>query len=87
VLGVTVEEGARLVVVPRIPPEWTGYRVTIRPLGGATTWRIDVRNPGGTAGPPVSATVDGRGVQIVDSRVVVPLVDDGALHRVEVTLG
>jgi cyclic beta-1,2-glucan synthetase len=87
VLGVTVEEGTRLVVAPRIPPEWTSFRVTIRPLGGGTPWRIDVRNPGGTAGPPVSATVDGRGVQIVDSRVVVPLVDDGALHRVEITLG
>jgi cyclic beta-1,2-glucan synthetase len=86
-LGVSVEQGRCLVVSPRIPAEWTGFRVTVRPLGGATGYRIEVRNPGGTGGPPIRAWLDGQAVNILDGRVSIPLDPQGGEHRLEVELG
>lgn len=72
-------EGESLRLLPRIPQAWKSYRVTYR--HGETTYEITVRNPhGGNA--VASVTVDGEAQ--ADGRIA--LVDDGAVHHVEVIL-
>jgi cellobiose phosphorylase len=79
-LGLTLQvddDGARLLIRPCLPAEWTGYRVDYR--FGETTYGIDIASAGDAA---PSVTVDGdqhRGGGIA-------LVDDGRAHEVRVVL-
>lgn len=87
VLGIRVQEGRWLVVDPRVPDHWEGFRVTWRPLGESSTYEVEVRNPDGCAEGVVDLRVDGRSLQLVDGQARVPLERDGRTHRVEVVLG
>lgn len=78
-LGVR-REGDRLLLSPRPPPGWHGYTVHYR--HHRTTYHIVVTCAGG------DVTLRRMRIDGVDAPVgVVPLVDDGRDHRVEVELG
>jgi N,N'-diacetylchitobiose phosphorylase len=84
VLGITLVDGTALRVAPCVPAAWPGYTVRYRLPDGATTYDIAVtRRDGGG----ITATLDGRQVEAGEGAVLVPLAEDGALHRVEVSLG
>ncbi|HSM57816.1 MAG TPA: glucoamylase family protein [Candidatus Sulfomarinibacteraceae bacterium] len=68
-----------LVIDPRIPPEWPGFRATYR-LNGAT-YEIEVEN-GGTGKSVESLVVDGKSLEGNQ----VPLPEDGGRYRVQVRL-
>ena len=87
VLGVTLEGGHTLRVAPCIPDGWPGFTVKLRLPDGKTRYDIEVENPARNAGAVVSATVDGEPASIVNGVAQVSLSDDGALHRVRVSLG
>ncbi|MCD6247882.1 MAG: glycosyl transferase family 36 [Hadesarchaea archaeon] len=70
-----------LVVDPCIPKGWSGFRVT-RCFRGAT-YDIEVRNPDGVSRGVRSVTVDGKPLE----GNVLPIFDDGKVHKVVVIMG
>jgi len=80
VLGLR-RRGDVLEVSPCIPSAWPGFSAEWRV--GSSTYRIEVTNPARRSRGVARALHDGR---LVDPRRI-PLVDDGATHRVEVVLG
>jgi cyclic beta-1,2-glucan synthetase len=80
ILGLT-RHGASFAVAPRIPGSWDGFRLRWR--HGTTRYEIAVENPGHSSHGVVSALLDGVPV----AADAIPLVDDGGVHRLAVTLG
>ena len=73
--------GATFSVEPCVPASWDRYAISWKHLG--TRYEIVVLNPEGRCDGVAAATLDGMPV---DARHV-PLVDDGAIHRLELVLG
>ncbi|NLL42344.1 MAG: glycosyl transferase [Firmicutes bacterium] len=69
-----------LVIDPCIPPSWREYRVE-REFRG-TRYQIRISNPGGVSKGAPRITVDGK--EIAGNKL--PLLTDGQVHPVEVTL-
>jgi cellobiose phosphorylase len=87
ILGLALEDGTVLRVRPCIPDAWPGFRVRLRLPDGRTRYVLEVENPDGVAAIVIAATVDGTAAVVEDGAGVVPLVGDGAEHRVRVRLG
>jgi cyclic beta-1,2-glucan synthetase len=75
--------GATLQLDPCIPRSWPGFQVSLRYLG--TRYEIAVENPSGVNRRLVELLLDGQTLPAALGRV--PLVDDGAVHRVRAVLG
>ena len=75
-LGVSLENGTELVVRAAIPPDWPGYRLALRPWGGAGCYEIEVRNLSDEASCVSGARMDGHEIEPV-----------GGLARIPVLLG
>ncbi len=82
ILGVQLQAGV-LHLDPCIPKDWPGFEVLLR--HGSARYRIVVGNPHGVERGVIAASLDGGAVAARPLRV--RLVDDGALHQVEVRLG
>ena len=87
VLGVTLEDGVRLIVCPRIPDDWPGYRVIYRLPDGATCCEIEVANPQRNAAAVVAAEVDGVAAPLRNGAAAIELHADGQTHRARIVLG
>jgi cellobiose phosphorylase len=87
VLGVTLEDGRRLCVRPRIPDAWPGFTLVHRLPDGRTRYDVEVENPDGVAAAVRAVTIDGAAGAVVHGAAIVLLAPDGAAHRVVVTLG
>ncbi|MEO6953234.1 MAG: glucoamylase family protein [Polyangia bacterium] len=77
-LGFT-KRGDTLRIDPCIPTSWPKFELTYR--HGASTYRVEVRNPRGVSRGVTSMLLDGTRVDAVT------LVDDGATHTLVVELG
>ncbi|MEP6511403.1 MAG: glycosyl transferase family 36 [Dokdonella sp.] len=81
--------GDSLQLEPCIPDTWPGYEIKFRHRGKhgkVTRYDITVENPQGVCRGVVLTELDG--VKLADDPAGrVPLVDDGAVHRVRVVLG
>jgi cyclic beta-1,2-glucan synthetase len=75
--------GAALHVDPCIPRSWPGYQITFR--YHSARYELVVQNPHGATRGVSRIAVDGRELE-KDVRAI-PLADDGARHRIDVTLG
>jgi cyclic beta-1,2-glucan synthetase len=73
-------EGSSLRITPRIPRDWPHFEVDYR--FGQTTYHIRVENPNRSESQVAAVTLDGR----LLPAGVVPLEDDGGVHRVLVTM-
>ncbi len=73
--------GAQFEMDPCIPSTWERFQITWRI--GATRYEIEVRNDVRRCRGVAGATLDGRPV---DPRAI-PIIEDGAVHKVAVTLG
>ncbi len=82
ILGVRVQAGV-LHLDPCIPKDWPGFEVLLR--HGSARYRIKVGNPDGVERGVAVASLDG--VAVAARPLCLHLVDDGALHQVEVRLG
>ena len=82
ILGFRVR-GGHLLREPAIPRSWPGYEVTYR--HGSSRYEIVVENPHGVSSGIGAAWLDDASLPV--PAVSVPLVDDGAAHRVRVVLG
>jgi len=75
--------GATLLIDPCIPKNWPGFEVSFRYRG--TRYEIAVENPQGVSRRLASLQLDGE--SLAAEKGLVPLVDDGATHRVRAVLG
>jgi cyclic beta-1,2-glucan synthetase len=82
ILGLKVLAGV-LHLDPCIPASWPGFTISLK--HGTSRYEIHVGNPKAVARGVMRATVDGTGVGERPLRIA--LVDDGATHRIDVTLG
>jgi cyclic beta-1,2-glucan synthetase len=73
--------GATFALDPCIPAAWPEYAITWR--FGSTTYEISVANPEHRCRGVTAAQLDG----ILVDPAAIPLVDDGARHRLRVALG
>ncbi|WP_216849841.1 GH36-type glycosyl hydrolase domain-containing protein [Acidisoma sp. L85] len=75
--------GEILHLEPCIPKSWPGFEIRLR--HGSASYEIRVENPAGAGQGIVSASIDGKA--ILERPFRLKLVDDGAIHRVQVGLG
>jgi cyclic beta-1,2-glucan synthetase len=82
-LGFRVQ-GASLAMDPCIPRHWTNFEVDFR--HGSSRYQISVENPLGVCRGILAAKVDGK-MLATKHVLVLPLVDDGGTHKVQLVLG
>ena len=82
ILGFRVR-GATLRLDPCVPKAWRGFEIVFR--YHSARYNITVENPRGVSRGVARVELDG--VALADTRAPIPLVDDGATHRVRVILG
>ncbi len=87
ILGFRVH-GTVLAIDPCLPEAWPGYEIVFhrRGIGNTVTrYEIAVENPHHVSRGVVRAELDG--VEIAKDVALIPLVDDGKMHRLRVELG
>ena len=77
-------QGANLLLDPCIPRNWPGFEIAFRYR--SARYQIVVENPHGVCRGVVSIKLDEEMLPLAQSPLV-PLVDDGIVHRVQVVLG
>jgi cyclic beta-1,2-glucan synthetase len=82
ILGLLIE-GEHFRLDPCIPTTWPGFEITFR--HGSARYEITVTNPDGVCRGVVAASLDGKGITELPLRL--PLLNDGAIHRLEVRIG
>jgi cyclic beta-1,2-glucan synthetase len=82
ILGFRIR-GAVLHLDPCIPRAWPGYQVTFR--YHSARYELVVENPRGANWGITRIAADGR--ELPKDERKVPLLDDGATHRIDVTIG
>jgi cyclic beta-1,2-glucan synthetase len=82
ILGLRMR-GAFLHLDPCIPKVWGNFQMTVRYR--SARYEILVENPDGISRGVLSARLDGT--EIVERPLRLPLLDDGAVHRVQLRLG
>ena len=75
--------GDRLVIDPSIPETWRGFHIRYR--HGRSTYEIAVENPRHVQHGVAEIRLDHDVLASVDAGL--PLIDDGAIHKVVVTMG
>jgi cyclic beta-1,2-glucan synthetase len=75
--------GAFLHIDPCIPKAWPKFEISVRRQ--SARYEIVVDNPAGVSRGVRFAEIDG--VEVTERPLRLPMVDDGAVHRVHVTLG
>ncbi len=85
-LGFRVDGGERLVLQPRIPGGWPGFEMIYRVPGTSTRYHIKASRDAVTK-TVMSARVDGEQAAVEQGVAIVPLVDDGQQHQVDLLLG
>ena len=82
ILGLRMR-GAFLHLDPCIPKTWPKFEMSVRRR--STRYEIAVDNPVGVSRGVRFAEIDG--VEIAERPLRLPMLDDGAVHRIHVTLG
>jgi cyclic beta-1,2-glucan synthetase len=82
ILGLRIE-GGTLRLDPCIPRSWPRFEITLR--HGASRYEIVVENPNGVQRGAAFAELDGATIAV--RPLSIPLMDDGAVHRLQVRLG
>jgi cyclic beta-1,2-glucan synthetase len=77
-------KGDKLLVDPCIPRHWPSFEISYR--HGAAQYDISVENPLGVSRGIIAVKLDGQS-RTGDDRALIPLVDDGGKHRVQIVLG
>jgi cyclic beta-1,2-glucan synthetase len=86
ILGLTTEGGTTLLLNPSISTKWPECRVNYRLPDSKTLYEITIANPFGREHVVHEAVFDNNPAEIVDGVARIPLVRDGAIHRVVVRL-
>jgi cyclic beta-1,2-glucan synthetase len=76
-------QGTNLVLDPCIPTTWPGFEITYK--FHAATYYIAVANPRHVNRGIITASLDGA--DIFGAPITVPLIDDGRIHQIRLTMG
>ncbi|HWG06918.1 MAG TPA: glycosyl transferase, partial [Beijerinckiaceae bacterium] len=76
-------QGDNLLLDPCIPKAWPGYEISFR--HGSAHYDVGVENPLGVCRGILAVQLDGQ--KLAGKPALIPLVDDGAGHRVRIILG
>ncbi len=76
-------QGEFLLLDPCIPPGWKHFELAVR--FRSAQYKVHVENPDGVSRGVASTVLDG--VKINDKLCRLPLLDDGELHHIRLTLG
>ncbi|MBP1203971.1 cyclic beta-1,2-glucan synthetase [Duganella sp. 1411] len=87
VLGFAIEGGDTIVMAPRIPDQWPEFSIRHQLPDDGGSYEITVLNPHRRADGVVSVTLDGKALAHAGGAARIPLLRDGATHRVELVLG
>jgi cyclic beta-1,2-glucan synthetase len=82
-LGFRVQ-GSNLALDPCIPHGWPGFEISFRYR--SSRYDISVENPLGACRGVLAAKMDGE-MLTGNKKLLIPLIDDGATHRLQVVLG
>ncbi len=82
-LGFRVQ-GANLAIDPCIPRGWPSFEIAYRYR--SSRYEIAVENPLGVCRGILATKLDGE-MLTGNKKLLIPLVDDGATHRVQIVLG
>jgi cyclic beta-1,2-glucan synthetase len=82
ILGMTIRAGCAIVLRPCIPTAWRELRIRYRLPDRRTVYDIAVRRARGE-----TSTVTGAHARVEDGALILPLVSDLAIHRIEIELG
>jgi cyclic beta-1,2-glucan synthetase len=82
-LGFRVQ-GTNLAIDPCIPRGWVSFEISFRHR--SAKYQISVENPLGVSRGILATKLDGE-MLTGSKKLLIPLVDDGATHRVQVVLG
>jgi cyclic beta-1,2-glucan synthetase len=82
ILGLRIE-GSVLRLDPCIPKSWSRFEITLR--HGASRYEIVVENPQSVQRGVAAAELDGATITL--RPLAIRLKDDGAVHRLQVSLG
>ena len=77
------QQGTNLLLDPCIPKAWPGFEMTFRYR--STYYEISVENPLSVSRGILATKLDGE--MLSGKQALIPLVDDGKSHRVQVVLG
>jgi cyclic beta-1,2-glucan synthetase len=86
ILGLSIQDGERLVINPSISVRWPRCRISYRVPDSETCYEIKIENPSGKEQGVVAASVDGQATEVVNGAAVVPISRDGRRHEVVVRL-
>jgi len=86
IFGVSTEGVHTLVVNPSISSNWPQCRMSYRLPDCNTCYDILIENPVGKEHGIAEATLDGRPLFLANGAARIPLVNDGAPHRVRIRL-
>jgi cyclic beta-1,2-glucan synthetase len=86
IFGMSLEGGRTLVLNPCISREWPRAVLRYRLVDGKTNYVVSIENPERGERGVQSAMVDGTPLAVENGVVRVPLVFDGAEHRVTLQL-
>jgi cyclic beta-1,2-glucan synthetase len=75
--------GTALIIDPCVPKSWPGFELAFQ--YHATRYEIAVENPNGVSRGVSRVVLDGELLKTTQAQI--DLCDDGATHRVRVTLG
>jgi cyclic beta-1,2-glucan synthetase len=87
ILGFELRAGRTLALRPCLPDAWPGFTARYRLPGGETVYEIVVERGEGSERATTAAWLDDAPLAVERGAVLVPLTDDGAVHRVRVRLG
>jgi cyclic beta-1,2-glucan synthetase len=77
-------QGGHLLIDPCIPRGWPGFSISYR--YGSSRYEIAVENPLGVCNGVLAVKIDGE-TMTGHRKGLIPLIDDGATHRVLIVLG
>ena len=78
-------QGTSLLIDPCIPRNWPSFEIIFR--YHSATYEISVENPLSVCRGILATKLDGEMQKTAGGKLVLPLLDDGATHKVQVVLG
>jgi cyclic beta-1,2-glucan synthetase len=75
--------GTTLIVDPSVPKSWPRFEIVFR--YHSARYEIAVENPNGVSHGVSRIYLNGKALQTSDAQI--PLLDDGAIHKIQVVLG
>ncbi len=86
IIGFSVEEGAMILIDPRVPSSWGEFSISYKIPGDSAIYHIRIDNPDGRTRGIRSGNVDDANVEIREGVARIPIRSDGSVRHVELRM-